>query len=80
MPHILLVLAVLAVRATPDVEAVLTAPKVEKAMQIVDESKAWSIEELITLTERVLYDCKGAVVSSSTHRHVSDVPNRKYRP
>lgn len=51
MPHILLVLAVLAVQAAPDVGAVLTAPEVEKAMQIVDESKAWSIEELITLTE-----------------------------
>ncbi len=56
MPHILLVLAVL---ATPDVGAILTAPEVEKAMQIVHESKAWSIEELITLTEIPISTLRG---------------------
>ena len=40
-----------ALATTPNVDAVLTAPGVKKAMEIIDQSKAWSIEELITLTE-----------------------------
>ena len=47
MSHLLLVLAL----ATPNVETVLHAPSIEKAMEIVDESQSWSLEELITLTE-----------------------------
>ena len=35
----------------PDVEKVLSTPKIVRAMEIVDESKAWSVAELVTLTE-----------------------------
>jgi hypothetical protein len=48
MPHLLLLLTVL---QTPDVEAILTSDEVAKAMQIVDTSKDWALEELVTLTE-----------------------------
>ena len=48
MPHLLLLLAAL---AAVDVDAILTAPEVARAMQIVDDSKEWCMEELVTLTE-----------------------------
>ncbi|MGH9459770.1 MAG: M20/M25/M40 family metallo-hydrolase [Vicinamibacteria bacterium] len=48
MSHVLLLLAVL---VAGDVEAILTAPDVVRAMHIVDENKDWSMKELITLTE-----------------------------
>lgn len=48
MAFLLLLLAAL---APPNVETVLRAPQIEKAMEIVDANKDWSIEELVTLTE-----------------------------